>query len=95
MYSWALDAQLLGLAIDALASSPLRINRVIQRAGTIHEDTSAASRFIIDVLLTSLAFLELLMFTGLAGGVREEKWAAITQRPIAVGVEKGEGGKHA
>lgn len=94
-YSGKLDAQPLGLAIDALAGGALDVNGVVERASAIHQNAGATSKLVVDILLTSFAFLELLMFAGLSCRIREEKWAAIVQRPITIGVEKGEGERHA
>ena len=72
MHAWTLDAEFLCLAVDALTSSALGIDRVVERIGAIHQNASAASKFVVDVLLAPFAFLELLMLARLASGIREE-----------------------
>jgi hypothetical protein len=91
----ALDAQFVGLAIDALASGALDGDGMRQRAGAIRENTSATSRFVVDFFLTSFACGERLLLAGLSGRFGEEERAARAQSARAVGVGRRESGRHA
>lgn len=56
--SWPLDAQFLGLALETFASRALGGDGVEKWAGVIHQNTSAVSSLVIDLLRTAVAFLE-------------------------------------
>ena len=95
MDSRSFDTQLFGLTIDALASSPLVVDGMIEWMHAIHQQASTASRFIIDILLAPRAFLKLLMLASLSGGLGKEERAAVAQSTIAIGMRIMEGGDHA
>ena len=93
--SGTLNAALFGEGVDAFAAGALIVKGMEEWAGAIHEDAGAAPRFIVDVDLPALAFLELLMLASLAGGFWEEERTAIALGRVAIGVSVAEGGMHA
>jgi hypothetical protein len=68
---------------------------MVEWVSAIHQDTSTASGFIIDVLLASGSFLELLVIAGLASSLREEEWTTIELGMIAIGMSVAVGGVRA
>src|SRR5579884_2865789 len=64
----ALEAQLFGLAVDALGTGALVVDGVIERPIPIQGDTHLPAQFPIEVLDTPRPFLELLVLT--AGSCR-------------------------
>ncbi len=95
MDSGAFDAKFFRLTIDAFARSALGVHGFVERAAAIHQEASATSRFIIDLLLASFSFQELFMIAGLSRGLREEQRATVAQSAIAIGMSIVKGGVHA
>ena len=62
---------------------------------SLAQNTSAATEFVVDLLLASLAFLESLRLADLTSSCWQEKRAAIAQCPIATGMGVMKRGKHA
>lgn len=82
------------MAVDALAASTLRVNGLIERAGTIEGDSGLAAPFHIDILDTAFLFEELLMLTRGPGLLGKEQRAAIALGAIAIGMVKLVGRLH-
>ena len=91
----SLDAQVLGLAIDALTTGTLRVEGLVEGAVTIQQGAHQPTSFGIDVLDTALALDELLMVARLAGVLWEEERTAKALGAVAVGMAERVGGVHA
>ena len=81
--------------VDALASGPLVVDRVVLGTGAIEQDAPKATELTIDVLDTAFLFAKLLMLTGLAGAQGKEERTAIALGAVAVGMLELVGGMHA
>ena len=89
------NAQVLGLAVDALATGALRVDDVVERPRAIQQGTHEPTGFEIDVLDAALALGELLVVATLAGARWEEELTAIALGAEAVGVLELIGRVHA
>lgn len=90
-----LDAQCVRLARDALTGGTVDGDSAGERAGTIHQHASATSRLIIALLLTAVAFQDVLLLAGVAGGSRKQERTTRTLSLRAVRVSTAEGRCHA
>lgn len=92
--SWSFQTEFFGQAIDAFASSALRVNGAIQGALPIEGDTHQGSRMPIEIFDASFAFGKLLVCAGFAWRRRIQERTAEVLGAIARGMIKLEGGKH-
>ena len=91
----SVNAQGLGLAVDAFSAGTLGVDSVIERAIAIEQDAHQSALFPVGIFDTALGFRELLVVTRLAGWLWEEQGAAKALGTKAIGVLKLVGGMHA
>jgi len=84
----SLDAQVLGLAVDALIAGALRVDGLVERTIAIEQGAHQAAFFPVGVFDTAWAPDELGMLAGLSRAGGKEQGAAEALGPKAVGVLK-------
>jgi hypothetical protein len=91
----SLDAQVLGLAVDAFAGRTLAVDALVERTLAIKRHAHQATSFQVEVFDTAFVLAKLLMVTGLACALRIEQRTAIALRPEAIGMPELVSGMHA
>jgi hypothetical protein len=89
-----LNAEVLGLAVDAFAPGTLGVDRLVEGAIAIQGDAHHPASFDVDVFDAALAEGLLLMVAGLAGARWIEQRTAVALGVVAVGMLKGIRGVH-
>src|SRR5258707_6337921 len=82
----ALDTQLFGLAVDALAGGALVVESAVERTGAIESDALDASEFPVDIFDAAFAFRKLCMLACSAGFFGKEQGALKALSAKAIGV---------
>ena len=90
-----LDAQVLGLAVDALAARALRVDDLVEGTRAVQQGAHQPTGLDVEVFDAALAFGKLLVLTALACAGGKEQRTAKALSSKAIGVSKRIGGMHA
>lgn len=89
-----LDAESLGVTVDAFGRGALRVDGLVEWSGAIERHTHQATWLDIDVFDAAFALGKLRVVAGLAAGVGEEQRTAVALGTVAMGMSKLVGRLH-